>query len=574
MFVHSANFLTNNPGFWPEQILAKMSLRQKIGQLFVVAAASNFSQPTEVLASSMLFSPYNMQTEHIEMLIKDYHVGGVIFLYKSDPATQILLAQKFKNLAQTPLIFMQDSEWGLGMRLDLDPAKVVQYPHNMTLGAITDDQIIYDVGYEIGRQCAAVGIHMNLAPVIDVNSNPDNPVIHDRSFGDNSERVAKLATLIMQGMQAGGVLTCAKHFPGHGDTKIDSHFGLPKIKHDRLRLDRVELVPFKALIKNHVDAIMMGHLLLPALEKTHTPASLSQQIVTKLLQKELAFNGLKITDGLGMGAVMLAYAAGEAELQAVLAGNDIVLCPLNVPKAIKLIERAIKTGKLSLAELDARVLKILRAKANVYFKQALLNNLTDVGAFLIRPAAYELQARAYRAALTLITNNDKIDLSSHFFKKSNVIQIGSLPDDMFAKTIQSARYEPARAPRSEFVEPCELSVNKFNSYSSKFDHNDLKQAQDGAKNAVNVVIALGDLNKNVKQNFGIASNVLELVKQLKNKNKNVLVVLFGTPYSAKLFKSADLVLVAYENLPVIQVGAVDVLLGKLKPLGRLPVTLK
>lgn len=537
----------------PEEIVAKLTLREKIGQLFVIAAASNFNQPTEQLASAMTKSRYNIDPEYVENLIKKHGVGGVLFLFKSDPIKQMALTEKFQAAASTRLLMMQDSEWGLSMRLDVDPAKVVRYPRNMTLGAIQDDQIIYDVGNEIGKQCVAIGIHMNLAPVADINNNKANPVIHDRSFGDNPERVARLSKIFAHGLKSAGTLACAKHFPGHGDTTIDSHLDLPVISHDRLRLDTVELVPFHELIQSGIDAIMHAHLAVPALDDSGIASSLSHNIVTKLLREELGFKGLNITDGLGMEAVAKDYAPGELERAAFLAGNDILLCPLDLPRAIELIEAEIQAKRISEEDLNHRVLKILRAKKWSYDQEQLCDKINNIEAYLTRPEAYALQKKAYRAAITLVPQHDEIAFSIHTFNASSIVQIGKLPGNIFTQL-------------------CEQQKCKALNCSAALESEELETCLHATEKSDVVVIAITEMNKFIAQNFGIAQNTQALVKQLHEMGKKVIVILFGTPYSIELFKDADAIIMAYEDAPAAQEAVVDVLRGALQPTGILPVS--
>ena len=297
---------------WAERTLNAMNLKEKIGQLFVIAAASCFDQPEESLASAMAKSAQNMDPEYVEHLIKDYHVGGLLFLFKSTPDKQVNFMNRYYALSKYPMWTFQDLEWGLSMRL----YQTVRFPRNMTLGAIQDNKLLYEFGNEVGRQCKVIGVDMNLAPVVDVNNNSANPVISDRSLGENPEVVAQKAISILQGMDDANVLTCAKHFPGHGDTNVDSHLALPTITHDKKRLHEVELLPFKKIIAARiVPAIMNAHLQVPAYDsREHTPSSLSKAIVTDLLKDELGFNGLVMTDGLGMKAVSHYYEPGDLEL--------------------------------------------------------------------------------------------------------------------------------------------------------------------------------------------------------------------------------------------------------------------
>lgn len=340
-----------------EDFLQFLSLRQKIGQLFMVAAASSFEQPTEQLASQLVASPYRMDQAYIEYLIREYHIGGVCWLFRSTPEKQVALTNHYQSLSKIPLLIAQDCEWGLAMRLDT----AMQFPKAAQLGAVQNKQLIYEIAKEIGMQCKNIGVHMNLAPVVDVNSNPQNPVIGVRSFGSDQKLVAQCGILFAQGLHAGGVLSCAKHFPGHEDTSIDSHSDLPVILHDHHRLDAIELYPFKKMIEAGVDAVMVGHLLVLSLDSL-LPATFSKNIIVDLLRKKLNFNGLIITDGLGMKALTKYYKSGEIELKALLAGNDMLLCPIDLPKAVELIEKAVKEDRIAESYIDERLLKILRIK--------------------------------------------------------------------------------------------------------------------------------------------------------------------------------------------------------------------
>lgn len=538
----------------PEELLTRMSLREKIGQLFVVAAASNFSQPTESLASAMTKSRYTMDPDYVENLVREHGIGGVIFLYKSDPATQMKLAKRFNDAARIPLLITQDCEWGLAMRLDIDPTKVVRYPRNMTLGAIKDEQLVYEVAREIGNQCAAIGVHMNFAPVADVNNNKDNPVIHDRSFGDDPHRVARLATLFTQGLTDAGVIACAKHYPGHGDTNDDSHLKLPTIAHNVERLNKVEFVPFRSLIDHGISAIMHAHLNIPALDNTGTPSSLSYPIITTLLKKQWGYKGLNVTDGLGMDAVSVQYAPGELERAAFLAGNDILLCPLDVPRAVALIAQDIAQGRVSEEDLNNRVLTILRTKkwAREHQHNQEENSVTNAGSYITRPDAYALQKRAYREAITMIKNTEHIVLDQDTFKKSHIIHVGTLPENIFAQAC-------ARNDQTVSVLPPHPTTHDILTCMSDTQHSET------------TIIAVGSMNKHADRNFGIAESTRDLIAQLRAMHKKIVVVLFGTPYSIPLVHNADAILVAYEDAPAAQEAVVATLRGEHTPTGMLPV---
>jgi beta-glucosidase-like glycosyl hydrolase len=340
---------------WAEKTLEQLSLREKIGQLFIVAAVAN----EHILSYTYYFAdPYRVEKAYIDMLITDYGIGGIIYLGNCTIRDQITVTNDFQQLSKIPLLIAQDCEWGLNMRIK----EVPPFPKQSKLGTLNDPALIYEVGYRIGRQCKLMGVHLNLAPVADLSNNPLNNVTNARSFGKDKEKVAYYCSLMNQGMRDAGILTCAKHFPGHGDTSVDSHHDLPIIKHNFNHINEYELFPFKRLIADNIQCIMIAHLEVPALEPDPgIPASLSKKIIS-FLKNELQFNGIIITDGLGMGALTKKYAPGEIELKALLTGNDILLCPLDVPKAVLLIEQAINNNLLSEDELNTRVLKILKFK--------------------------------------------------------------------------------------------------------------------------------------------------------------------------------------------------------------------
>lgn len=535
--------------------LSQMSLKEKIGQLFIVAAASNFNQPTETLASSMHNCPYHMDKEHVLKMIREYHVGGVIFLYKSDPATQRAYIQEFQAASKTPLLIVQDAEWGLSMRLDADPARVVRYPRNLTLAAVADEQLIYQLGVEIGQQCAVNGIHLNLAPVVDVNNNPANSVIHDRSFGDDPERVGRLASLYARGLQDAGVIACAKHFPGHGNSSVDSHKALATINRSWQQLNECELVPFKEVIKNGVNAIMTGHIAVPSMHRD-TPASCSVQIIGAL-KRGLHFSGLIINDGLGMDAVRTRFAhPGELELQTVLAGTDMVLCPLDVPAAIGKIELEVACtnidacGEYNLPAkaIDERVLKILQAKAwaiEQHKKYAAINP----DEFLVRPQALELQRKLYSQALTMAKQTRPLDFKQTSIDRIYCLQIGDLENNQLERSLNT----------------------KIDYLSASLSDNEILQSFESLKKYEQCMVFLGSMNKFADKNFGISHDIGIFLAALKNSGKSVTVVLFGTPYAISKVTQADNVLVAYEDAPVMQEVVAEFMLGKQGALGTLPV---
>jgi beta-N-acetylhexosaminidase len=337
--------------------IKNLVLDQKIGQLFMVAAVAD-----EDIAKDFTHKKsYRMDKEYIAELIGQYQIGGIIYLGKSDCDKQKERTAYFQSLSVIPLLIGQDLEPG---RVGISRLEIMDRLHNnKTLGEIDDEDVTYRTAVAIGTICKKVGVHINFAPVADVNNNPNNPVINDRAFGDNPEIVTKHAIIFAQGLKDTGIIACAKHFPGHGDTDVDSHHDLPKIAHNRERLDEIELYPFKELIKVEMPMIMVGHLEIPAFEpQEKLPSSLSKNIVTQLLRKDLGYKGLIITDSLHMYGVTKYFQPGEYELKALLAGNDILLCPFNVPAAVAAIKEAMSEGLITEQEIDEHVERIMQLK--------------------------------------------------------------------------------------------------------------------------------------------------------------------------------------------------------------------
>ncbi len=344
-----------------EDLLKNLTLEEKIGQLFMAAAVVD----EELNKEHMWKKPYRMDKEYIETLISDYYIGGIIYMYTSTQEKQIARTQHFQSISSIPLLIGQDLEPG-GMITRRFP-DLPSMPNAIELGADKDENLAYKTGKEIGQFCQELCVHINFAPVADINTNPNNPVIGKRSFGSDKKNVARKATAFMRGLHDAGILACAKHFPGHGDTSVDSHRDLPVITHNKERLQNIELYPFKYLIDNGIDAVMIAHLEIPALEpEPHLPATLSHAIVTDLLQHKLNFTGLIITDALDMQGVLKNFKPGEIELNALLAGNDILLCSVNIPHAIAVIKNAVLNGDIYIEELDQHVLKILAIKATLF----------------------------------------------------------------------------------------------------------------------------------------------------------------------------------------------------------------
>ncbi len=523
-------------GTWARLALDSMSLDEKIGQLFMIAAYSNKDAAHEAA---------------IEKLIRAEKIGGVIFM-QGGPARQVNFANRLQAVARFPLMVAQDCEWGLGMRLD----STISFPKNMTLGAIRDSMPIFELGMEVGKQCRRVGVHVNFAPVVDVNNNPRNPVINDRSYGEDRENVFVKGLFMYKGMEYSGTIGCAKHFPGHGDTDTDSHLDLPVIGYSRARLDSLELYPYKRLFERGVASIMVAHLYIPALDNTPNLAStLSPKIVTDLLRNEMGFKGLVFTDALGMQGVAKFWGEGETDLKAFLAGNDVLLFSGNVPKAKKLIKDAILKGQVTMAELDKRVLKILVAKEwcglhnDRFVPNVLPNEMMTANGFALRK-------KLFQAAMTCVKNDRTVlPLGKLAQRKIAVIELGAGGNSQFAQRLKTY------AKMDFFTLPV----------ASEKAQRDKVLAQIASYNTV--IVGVDGMSKSASKNFGISEGTKALMKELDTPARDVIAVLFGSPYGLKNFgKNEDAILVAFEDKDDAKVAAAEALFGGIQVDGILPVT--
>lgn len=530
-------FLPETQGSWARRTLDSLSLDEKIGQLFMIAAYSNKNEQSYA---------------YIEKLVKEEQIGGLIFM-QGGPGRQVNLINRYQEAAEVPLLIAQDSEWGLAMRLDSS----LKYPRNMTLGAIANDTLIYQMGREVGEQCRRAGVHINFAPVVDVNNNPSNPVINDRSFGENRERVANKGIAMYKGMERGKAIACAKHFPGHGDTDADSHKELPVILHERERLDSIELYPFKKMIEAGVPSVMVAHLYIPALDNTPNQAStLSPKIVRDLLKTELGFHGLVITDALGMQGVAKYYQEGEVDLKALMAGNDVLLFSGNVPKAKEMIKKAIESGEVTQGELDRAVLKILIAKEWLGLNQErTVPSLADASP-INTPEATVLRKSLYQNAITLLNNENKLVPITRLEERTIAhVQVGGPDQGPFYQTLR-------KYGQVDYFYLA--SVSNANSRAAV-----LKKL----KPYNTVIVSVQDMSKYAGRNFGISQGTREFITGVnKLEGTETLLTLFGSPYSLKFFDKEDAIVVAYESSDDAQVAAAEAIFGAISITGTLPVT--
>lgn len=526
-----------NQDAWVDSIMNSMSPKQRIGHLFMVAAYSNKGEK---------------HVQEIEELISKYGIGGLIF-FQGGPVRQAILTNRYQALSKVPLFIAMDAEWGLGMRLD----SVISFPKQMTLGAIADDKYIYKMGKEVARQCRRIGVHVNFAPCVDVNSNPNNPVIGMRSFGEDKVNVANKGIAYMKGMQDHFVLTTAKHFPGHGDTETDSHHTLPVINHGIERLTDVEMYPFRQLIKDSVMGVLVGHIHVPALDNTPNRATtLSPHVVTDILKNDLGFKGLIFTDALNMKGVSNFYKPGEVDVHALISGNDVLLFPENVPVAIGKIEKAIENKQISQEDVDQKVRRILRAKYWAGLDHIAPVELKKLYEDLNSTAAKAVQQELYEKAMTVVFNDDQlIPLKYPDTTSIASISIGREKGNTFQEML------------SKYANVAHFAVANKNSDEAVYDAvlNELKKFE---------VVIVGVQNTNIFNNkdYGISENSRKFIKKLQATTKTIVCV-FGNPYSLKFFPTSPNLLCAYEDNEVTYKVVPQVIFGGIQATGRTPVSI-
>jgi len=522
---------------WADSVYESMSEQERLGQLFMIRAHSDKGEAHE---------------RQVRELIRKYKVGGLCF-FQGTPERQVALINDYQEIASPlPLMVAIDGEWGLGMRLK---NSTISFPKQLTLGAIRDNRLIYEMGAEIARQLKLVGVHVNFAPVADVNNNPANPVINERSFGEDRLNVAVKSYNYARGMEDHGIMACAKHFPGHGDTDVDSHHDLPVIRHPLSRLDSVELFPFRVLAEKGIGSMMVAHLHVPTFdERENRPTTLSYNTVTRLLQQGLGFDGLIFTDALEMKGVTKHFAPGEVEAEALLAGNDVLLLPEDIEAAFREIRAYLKAGKLQWKELEKSIKKILRAKYRLGLRRFEPLREDSLRARLNTGEAIALKRQLLAEALTLVRNpNDLIP-----FRDISGMQVASLSIGAEAPTPFQKR----------LLDYKQMPVLQTDKSVSKREAEQLLQQLEAAEL---VIVGLHGMSSSARRDFGISSSTRRLLYDLSQRKKVVLSV-FGNPYSLRYFDRIPWVLQAYEESPEMQALAAEALFGALPIKGRLPIT--
>jgi beta-glucosidase-like glycosyl hydrolase len=527
----------NSQHEWVDAVFNTLTPKEKVAQLFLVRAHTNLGQK---------------YIDSVAQVIQDEHLGGLV-VFQGGPVRHVEMFNRYQSLSKVPLMMTFDGEWGLGMRM---PDSTLSFPYQMTLGAVQDNQLIYRMGREVALDFQRIGMHFNFAPDVDINNNPKNPVIGIRSFGDNKYNVTQKAKAYMDGMVDGGILASIKHFPGHGDTDVDSHYDLPQLPFDKKRLDTLEMYPFKELIKAGAPAVMVAHMNIPSLDDTpNMPSSISKKVVTDLLRNELGFKGLAVTDAMDMKGVKKFFPNGEADVQAIIAGHDLLEVSENSKRAIDLILKAIEEGRIAQADIDARVKRVLAAKLwlglDKYQATAQQNLYND----LHRASAVQLIDELSNAAITALNSTEKIKS----FKKdlpTAIINIGITANQTF---------------QNELADALTNETQYFITDSMSKD--DIKRITKEIKKNKQFIIAVHDTRLRPRPTMVLNKDVQDLMKKFAKKS---ILTLFTNAYAVDGFeatKKAKTILLAYQNDAFMQKAAVKTILGQNTPKGKLPVTI-
>ena len=519
---------------WVDSVFNSLNDDQRIAQLMVIRAHSNLGP------------------DHVAKVASDiqqYNVGALCF-FQGGPVRQANLTNYYQGIAKTPLMITIDGEWGLGMRLD----SVTKFPYQLTLGAMNDEQLMYKMGVAVGEQCKRIGVHVNYAPVVDVNNNPNNPVIGYRSFGEDKNKVASFGVAYMKGMQDAGIMACAKHFPGHGDVDVDSHLDLPVINKSMAQLDSLELMPFRAIFKAGVGSVMIAHLYIPAIDTAANRAtSLSKNNVTGLLRNELGYKGLTFTDALEMKGVAKYFPGGTIAVEALIAGNDMLCLPASVPETIEAVKQAIKDKRLSWDDINAKVKKVLYSKYELGLNEVKpieINNLLDDLNAKTNRVRYEVATKT----ITMIkSDNHIIPLAKN--KRVAYVGLGSSFLNDFGKRL----------------------TEDWNSDSYLFSYSDSTTNVDSLFEVIQkqnydaIVAGVHDYSLRPTNNYMISAAAINLAHKLQSLN--TITFVFGNVLAVPNFLDAKTLIACYQDDDITQNVAADMLAGEMGIIGTLPVSI-
>ena len=546
VFIYCIQLRAQNPAFlsdynkkWVDSVFNSLTLDQKIGQLLM--PRGNFSgKPHDII--------------NLEKWVTEYKIGGIVF-FASNPSTQAIITNRLQYLSKTPLLIGQDFEWGIGMRLD----STDRFPYAVTLGAMQgNDELIEKMGFEVARQCKIMGVHINFAPVVDVNNNPNNPVINFRSFGENKLKVSQKGLAYMKGMQRGHLFCTAKHFPGHGDTDVDSHHDIPVITHDKKRLLDLELYPFKQLIDQGLSGIMTAHLSIPSLESIpNLPSTFSSNIVHKLLQEELKFEGLTFTDAMDMEGAVKNFPKGEAAVKALLAGNDILETFLDVSIVFDAIKAAIQEKRIPMEMLNAKVRKILMAKSWVGLDKYAPIRISNLTRELNTIEADVLNHSFAEKSVTCLMNDSKILPIKDLTQKMAVVSVEGAEVSDFSKMV--ANYTEF----DYFYIPKNASDSLVDKVISEVRDHDL------------VLVGVHFTDIRASKKYGLTQENTKQIGRLAAM-KNAVICLFGSPFIlAKIpeLSTTKSLIIAYQMTKYTESAVAQAIFGSIPTMGRLPLTI-
>ncbi len=516
---------------WVDSVLQTMSLESKIGQLFIIRS---YAKPSET------------QSKEVQSLIQNYHVGGVCFFKGTIPVLTEMINQ-YQSWSGIPLMMSMDAEWGIGMRM----TDGFSFPKNMTLGAIRDNRLIYFMAREMATQLKDAGIHMNFAPVLDINNNLLNPVINERSFSSSRKNVIAKSFAYMRGLEDGGILSCLKHFPGHGDTEVDSHADLPILSHSRKHLDSLELYPFRTLLHYQPAAVMVAHLNIPSLDSAaNIPSTLSPAIVETILRKQYHYNGLIITDALEMKGVTKYFSAGDIALKALQAGNDILLLSEDIPAAIDRLKTAILTGELIEPELNKKVRRILNAKYQLglnAFKPVTLDSAWFKRSWIKTNTLNEI---LYRKSVTLVRDYEKM------------VPIRTIPKEIVCISVNSDTGNTFQKRIKDFTNAKYYSITAAEHWNPEL--------KDAVNSADLVIISIHKLNYQQSKQYGISTEIIAVLNEITDLKKSVFCV-FGCPYVSMYLPDKSSLLLSYEEKEMTQDLMAQLLFGTDQIEGQAPV---
>jgi beta-N-acetylhexosaminidase len=532
-----------------EYRLSEMTLREKIGQMII-----SYTDGYELTEESKEY-------QRLKILITEDKIGGLV-VFKGNALQEALLLNKLQKLAETPLLISQDFERGTGMRLDDGSI----YPNNMAIGATRNSELAYKMGLLIAKECRAIGVHQNYSPVVDVNNNPSNPIINVRSFGENPGLVSDLGIAMIKGLQDGGVIATAKHFPGHGDTDIDSHNDLPEMKFDIERLRKTELPPFKSAIENGVMSVMAAHVSLPIINNyVNLPASLSKSVVNDILIEELGFNGLIITDALNMDGIKKNFPTSDVALLCINAGIDLILMPQGERETIEAIAGAVESGSISEERINKSVIKILEKKEFLKLNENKFVDINNVLQSVNSVEEQELSQKIANLSITLVKNDERLIPFKKDLRDNTCVMLHLKRQS----EISNSQYFFDEFSRK--LKPVFGTVIKLITVNDEIDY--IEKLHERVSEYDYIIIPIFAKVQMKTGTVGIPESHVDLINMLAHSGKKVIVISFGNPYLLKDFEDVPVYMCAYGDGNTSINAAINTLTGENNPSGRLPVTI-